>query len=101
MLISAGQCKAARGYLGWSREDLAKKAGVSRAMVADFEVGRRDTLAAMRNVLQDALEAAGVEFPAREGGKASIVFIDDPTPKAAKGAGAQDFAAAADKGNGE
>ena len=86
MLMSAGQCKAARGYLGWGREELAKAAGVSRAMVADFEGGKRETLSVMRNALQDALEAAGVEFPMRAGGKASIVFTDEgagPGDKAA------------------
>jgi transcriptional regulator with XRE-family HTH domain len=75
--MSAGQCRAARGYLGWSREELAKAAGVSRAMVADFEGGKRDTLSVMRNALQDALEAAGVVFPERTGKKASIEFAED------------------------
>ena len=73
-LLSPGQCRAARGFLGWSREDLAKAAGVSRAMIADFEGGKRDGLPATKNALQDALEAAGVEFPARSATKASIVF---------------------------
>lgn len=76
MLMSADQCRAARGYLGWSREELAKAAGVSRAMVADFESGKRETLAVMRNALQDVLEAKGVEFPERAGGKAAVVFPD-------------------------
>lgn len=76
MQMTAGQCRAARGYLGWSQTDLAEHAKVSRAMIADFEGGKRRTHDAMRNAVQDVLEAAGVEFPERAGGKAAIVFAD-------------------------
>lgn len=77
MLMSASQCKAARGFLGWSQATLAERAGVSRAMVADFEKGIRAAMAPHRNALQDALEDAGVEFPPRKGGRGQIAFPDD------------------------
>ena len=79
MLMSAGQCRAARGFLGWSQDALARAAGVSRAMVADFESGKREAIFPTRNALQDALEEAGVLFPPREDGAASIVFPDEPS----------------------
>ena len=79
-MISPGQCRAARSYLGWSRERLAKATGVSRAMVADFEAESRETLTGMRRALQKTLEAQGIVFPARSGGKASILFADRTPP---------------------
>jgi transcriptional regulator with XRE-family HTH domain len=55
-----------------TREDLAKVSLVAIATIADFEVGRRipqrRTLAAIRS----ALEAAGVEFIAQNGGGAGV-----------------------------
>ncbi len=34
-------CRAARALLGWSQNDLASRAGVSRSTIADFERGSR------------------------------------------------------------
>jgi transcriptional regulator with XRE-family HTH domain len=61
-LITAGQLRAARGLLGWSQTDLAAKANVGRATIADFESGKRAPYARTLDVLRFALEAAGVEF---------------------------------------
>ena len=60
---SIPQFRAARGLLGWSQTDLAKKAGLSLPTVKRFETaaGARvsaDAAAAMRQ----AIERAGVEF---------------------------------------
>jgi DNA-binding transcriptional regulator YiaG len=60
--MSPEQCRAARGWLGWSQAKLAKGASVSLSTVRDFEKGRRvpigNNLAAMRK----ALESAGISF---------------------------------------
>lgn len=37
--MTPAQCRAARGYLGWSQRDLATKADVARGTIADFERG--------------------------------------------------------------
>ncbi len=70
--IVPAQSRAARGLIGWSREKLAEAGGVPARTVADFELGntipRRTTLAAIRA----ALEAAGVEFIAENGGGAGV-----------------------------
>jgi transcriptional regulator with XRE-family HTH domain len=62
MILSPEQCRAARGLLAWSQDQLANRAGVGNSTVRDFEKGRRvpttDNLALVRN----ALEAAGVIF---------------------------------------
>jgi transcriptional regulator with XRE-family HTH domain len=61
------QCKMARGGLGWGVRDLAAKAQVSVETIVRFENGERlrdQTLGKMRA----ALEEAGVEFIAENGG---------------------------------
>jgi predicted transcriptional regulator len=67
-MISPEQCRAARGLLGWSQQDLAREAGVGIVTVHQLEAGtsqpRRSTLAVIKN----ALETAGVEFIDENGG---------------------------------
>jgi DNA-binding transcriptional regulator YiaG len=68
MILSPAQCRAARGLVEWSQDELATRAEVGNSTVRDFEKGRRvpldDNLTAMRRALEDA----GVEFlPARNG----------------------------------
>jgi hypothetical protein len=55
------QCKMARAAVGWGLRELAHEAGVPADIIVKFERGeplRDGTIAA----LQQALEAAGVEF---------------------------------------
>jgi ribosome-binding protein aMBF1 (putative translation factor) len=68
MIITPSQCRAARGLVAWSQDQLAKHARVGNSTVRDFEKGRRvpmdDNLTAIRRALEDA----GVEFiPAKSG----------------------------------
>lgn len=61
------QCKMARAALGWGVRDVAAAADVSPDTIARLERGeelRDRTVAAIRS----ALEAAGVEFIAENGG---------------------------------
>jgi ribosome-binding protein aMBF1 (putative translation factor) len=60
--MSPEQCRAARGWLGWSQAGLAAKANVSLSTVRDFEKGRHAPIAATLAAMQRVLEAAGVEF---------------------------------------
>ena len=61
-MLTSAQCRAARGLVDWSQQQLADAAEVGVATVRLFEAGigeqRRSTL----NVIKRALEAAGVEF---------------------------------------
>lgn len=62
MPMTADQCRAGRGLLDWSQDDLATNARVSRATVADFE---RNLRTPMRNNLismEECMFVAGVEF---------------------------------------
>ena len=56
------QCRAARGWLDWSQDDLAKAAAVSLSTVRDFEKGRRTPIANNLNAMARALADKGVEF---------------------------------------
>jgi predicted transcriptional regulator len=72
--VSIRQIKAARALLGWSQDHLADKAGISVPTIKRLEAaggdigGRAETGAA----LVAALEKAGVEFIAENGGGAGV-----------------------------
>ncbi|MDD3183326.1 MAG: hypothetical protein PHD48_11070, partial [Alphaproteobacteria bacterium] len=66
--ISPTQSKAARTYLSWTQEVLAKAAGVGRSTICTFEDGegiRRDSVAKIR----EAFEKHGIEFIEGDGVK--------------------------------
>ncbi len=72
--VSIRQIKAARALAGWSQDDLAEKSGVSlptikRLESADGDVGGRPETG---DALVSALEKAGVEFIAENGGGAGV-----------------------------
>lgn len=72
MAISVGQLRAARGLIGWSQQELAEKAGVGRATIADFESGKREPYSTTVTKLMETLEAAGLEFIPENGGGAGV-----------------------------
>jgi transcriptional regulator with XRE-family HTH domain len=57
----------ARAALGWSTADLSRNSGVGVNTVNRFEAGRDARLSSVAKV-RVALEAAGVEFIAENGG---------------------------------
>ena len=60
--LSPQQSRAARGWLGWSQDELAKQANVALRTIASFERGeqipRPNNIAAMKH----AIEGAGVRL---------------------------------------
>ena len=61
-MFTAGQCRAARGLLGWSQHELAQQARVGIVTVHQLEAGISQPRRATLDVIQRAFEAAGVEF---------------------------------------
>ena len=67
-MISSSQCRAARGLLDWSQQQLADAANVGIVTVRHFEAGKVDPRPATLVVIEQALTAAGVEFIDEDGG---------------------------------
>lgn len=70
-MVTSAQIRAARGLLNWTVRDLAEKSGVHRNTVTRIET---EATAAGHSIkaVQVALEAAGVEFIAENGGGAGV-----------------------------
>ena len=60
------QVKAARGFLGWTQEDLSEESGVSLTAIRSFEAGSSPRTSTM-NQIRRTLEKFGVEFTDDDG----------------------------------
>jgi transcriptional regulator with XRE-family HTH domain len=58
--ITPEQCRAARGLLDWTQEELADRAGVSRSTVREFEKGRHELQRSSAAQILGAFEISGV-----------------------------------------
>ena len=83
-MVTAAQCRAARGLLDWSQQELADRAGLGivtiRQIEADITDPRRATLA----VLKQAFERAGIEFIDENGGGPGVRIRKRKRPKKSK-----------------
>jgi len=59
-MMSPEQSRAARGWLNWSQEDLAKRANVSLSTVRDYEKGRRMPIKNNLDAIERAFGVAGM-----------------------------------------
>jgi transcriptional regulator with XRE-family HTH domain len=66
--VTSAQVRAARGLLNWSVRQLAEAAGVHRNTVSNIATGRFQGESATLAAIRAALERAGVEFIAEDGG---------------------------------
>lgn len=78
-MITPEQSRAARGWLDWSQEDLAKHANVSVSTVRDFEKGRRTPIGNNMVALRIALEGGGIRGISRGGQAVGVEFIGSET----------------------
>jgi transcriptional regulator with XRE-family HTH domain len=60
--MTPSQCRAARGLLNWTQDEMASAAHLSVVTVRNFENEKSTPQRATLDVMQRALEAAGVEF---------------------------------------
>jgi DNA-binding transcriptional regulator YiaG len=56
------QCRAARAWLNWPQDALAKAANVGVSTVRDFEAGRREPTRNNLAAMKAALESGGIAF---------------------------------------
>jgi len=68
--MSPEQSRAARGWLGWSQGELARRASVSLSTVYEFEKGQRNPTVNNLGAIRRAIEAAGVR----------LIFSKDGSP---------------------
>jgi transcriptional regulator with XRE-family HTH domain len=61
-MITPEQCRAARGLLGWTQQVLADKSQTGVVTVRQFELRQNMPRRATVQVIQQALEKAGVHF---------------------------------------
>jgi transcriptional regulator with XRE-family HTH domain len=64
LILFGEQIRAARGLLGWSQTELAKKAGVAHMTIRRFEAHQGPVSGNISSLtrVQDALESAGIHF---------------------------------------
>jgi transcriptional regulator with XRE-family HTH domain len=60
--MSPEQCRAARGWLGWTQQELARRAGVGLSTVRDFENGVRTPIPNNLAAIRRAIETAGIRL---------------------------------------
>jgi len=83
-MVTPAQCRAGRGLLDWSQQDLADYASVGIVTVRQLEAGvnapRRSTL----EVVRQAFERGGVEFIDENGGGPGVRLRKRQRPKQSK-----------------
>lgn len=72
------QCRAARGWLGWSQQELAEKARVGISTVRDFEAARRNPIANNLDAMRRVLQAAGIAFETDDDGEPTGIGFRKP-----------------------
>ena len=75
--MSPEQCRAARAWLGWSQQDLAKNAQVGLSTVKDFENGTRKPIANNLQAMQNALEKGGIHMKDQPNGEPIGIEVKD------------------------
>jgi transcriptional regulator with XRE-family HTH domain len=66
--MTSGQCRAARGLLDWTQQELADRAGVGVVTVRQLEAGTTEPRRATLEVIRRALSSGGIEFIDEDGG---------------------------------
>ncbi|AEP10258.1 helix-turn-helix domain-containing protein [Micavibrio aeruginosavorus] len=61
-MITKEQCRAGRGLLGWTQQDLADAAGMSKTAINNFERGTNDVRAESLESIRLAFERSDIEF---------------------------------------
>jgi transcriptional regulator with XRE-family HTH domain len=71
-MLTPAQCRAARGLLDWTQQQLADRARVGVVTIRLLEAGQTLPRRATLDVIERAFEAAGVELISSNGGGAGV-----------------------------
>jgi transcriptional regulator with XRE-family HTH domain len=77
-MVTPSQCRAARGLLDWSQQELAEKARIGVVTVRQLEAGLHEPRHATLDVVRRCFEAAGVEFIDENGGGPGVRLKKPP-----------------------
>ena len=80
-MVTPGQCRAARGLLAWSQQELAQRARVGIVTVHQLEAAASQPRRATLEVIRRAFESAGVEFIDENGGGPGVRLRKRPRSK--------------------
>jgi ribosome-binding protein aMBF1 (putative translation factor) len=75
--MSPEQSRAARGWLGWSQQELSRRARVGLSTVRDFERGDRKPIANNLDAMRRAIEAAGIQLLDEDGKAVGVRLSTD------------------------
>jgi transcriptional regulator with XRE-family HTH domain len=76
MALTSEQCRAARGWLGWSQQELATRARVGLSTVKLLE-GGGNLIPATAEAIRRAIEEAGVRPVFGEDGKPTGISVEE------------------------
>ena len=86
--MSPEQCRAARAWLNWTQQELARRAGVGLSTVRDFEKGERTPIPNNLAAIRRAVENAGIQLVFDGSGNATGLMAGrDPVSGSGSGAG--------------
>ena len=71
-MITPTQCRAARGLLDWTQDQLAEASGVSSATIRNFEKAKTEPQGSTVKLLEMIFTQQGVEFIAQNGGGVGV-----------------------------
>lgn len=77
-MVSPEQCRAARAWLGWPQDELAKRAKVGLSTLKDFESGKRAPMRNNLEAIQHTIETAGLRLAFRKDGTPLGILASAP-----------------------
>jgi transcriptional regulator with XRE-family HTH domain len=83
-MVTPAQCRAARGLISWSQQDLAREARIGIVTVHQLEAGVSQPRRATLDVVRRAFESASVEFIDENGGGPGVRLRKPPQGKQRK-----------------
>ena len=80
-MLSVGQIKAARAFLGWSVSELAGQCGVGATTIRKYEMQKGIPGGTVRNLqaIKVCLEGAGIEFLGNPESNPGVVLHRSPS----------------------
>lgn len=77
-MVTPREVRAARAFLGWTRQHLADRAVVSLNSVVRFEQGVVDSRTSTANAIRKVFEDAGIEFLSLRGSEEGVRIRPGP-----------------------